>query len=399
MNLVPLRDRPARHPGNTGERDRIRPGPSNPRMRVTRGLLVAGLVLAGPAVLRLSAADRKSSEQVAAEIQRIEQTGKKPAPSDPAMAGVASAAQSALKSAGEALQSERLYLALERLAQAVDLFGGLDELAATAAAPPSDIAAFEVEWGKTSRELAALSRQVQSRDPGRLPAAVRALSEAALGRSVPLLDGGRGFAVATGPKDGLFYLGEARGEAKFADFCGSLAASRKRSGWGARSLLPELLALQAKADEAFQPPRSIEQHSRFIALNSTIKLARELDSTKSYYGALYQYLESLRHYALLDAPPVDAARQAELKSAVAAELARFAASSRDDSIPQLFLERAASQTVHPDGSAPSADEWRSAQAILTQVLPAYAAAMKAPAPLRQTGGKTVDVTLVRWPYT
>ena len=367
-------------------------------MQTNRGLLVAGLVLGGPVVLRLFAADQNATAQVAAEIQRIEQAWKTRAPGDSATAGIASTAQNSLKSAGEALHSGRLYLALERLVQAIDLFEGAEELAGKAGVVQSDMAAFEAEWGRTRQELEALSRQVRSRNWGRSPAVIRALTESALGRSLPLLDGGRGFAVATGPKDGLFYLGEARGQAKFADFCGTLTSVRRKPGWTARSLLPELLALQAKADAAFQPPRSIEQHSRFIALNSTIKLARELDSTRSYHGAFYQYLEAVRHFAMLDTTPVDAARQSELKAALDAEAGKLAA-GRDNSIRQLFLERAGAQTAHPDGSAPSVDEWRSARAIVTEVLPAYAAAMKSAQPLHQTKGKTVDITLVRWPYT
>ena len=367
-------------------------------MLTTRGLLVAALLWGGPSISRLSAADRNASAQIASEIQRLEQGGQK-APADGGIAGVSTAVHDSLKAADEALHSDKPYLALEKLLQATDLAVGSEELKTHAGTVGSDMAAFETEWGKISSELAALSRQVQARDWTHSPAALRALAEVALGKSVPLLDGGRGFAIATGPKDGLFYLGEARGEAQFADFCGSLSLVRKKPAWAARSLLPELLALQAKTDEAFQPPRSIDEHSRFIALNSTLKLARELDSSRSYYGALYQYLESIRHFAMLDAAPVDAAHQPELKAAIAAELAKTSASSRDDSIRRLFLERAASQTAHPDGSAPSADEWRSAQAIFTHVLPAHAAAMKVAPPLRQTSGKAIDLTLVRWPYT
>ena len=367
-------------------------------MQIARALLAAGLVFGSPLVLSLFAADQAVTARVAAEIQRIEEAGKKAGPSDSALAGTVSAAQNSLKSAGDALKSEQLYLTLERLVQATDLSEGVGELASMGGTV-TDMTAFEAEWGKTSREIATLSGHVRARNWGRSPAAIRALSEAAIGRSVPLLDGGRGFAVAMGPKDGLFYLGEARGQAKFADFCGSIPLVRKKSAWAARSLLPELLALQTKADAAFQPPRSIEQHPRFIALNSTIKLARELDSTKSYNGSLYQYLEAVRHFAMLDAAPVETARQASLKAAIQAEMAKLTASARDDSIPQLFLQRAAAQTAHPDGSAPSADEWRSAQVILSEVLPAYAAAMKTAPSLTRTGGKTVDVTLVRWPYT
>ena len=56
------------------------------------------------------------------------------------------------------------------------------------------------------------------------------------------------------------------------------------------------------------------------------------------------------------------------------------------------MERAQSYTVHPDGSAPSADELRGARVILDQVLPAYEAAKKPALPIEKASGKTVDVT-------
>lgn len=356
-------------------------------------------MLGAVVVVRLFAANQSPAVQLAAEIQRIERAWKEISLADPSIASLASSSRASLKAAGESLQSGRLYLAIERLTQATDLYHGARAVVERTEKVTNGLPAFETEWGKASLDLVALAREVQSKKWRDAPAALRALSETALGRSVPLLDGSRGFATATGPKDGLFYLGEALGEAEFAKFCGSLTLPRKSRGWAARSLLPELLALQAKADAAFQPPRSIEQHPRFIALNSTIKLARELDSSKSYYGAFYQYLEAVRHYGMLDAAPADEARQQELTSAIDAESKKLAGTARDDSILQLFLERAGSQTAHADGSAPSADEWRSVQVIVSQVIPAYAAALKAAAPLHQSKNKTIDVTLVRWPYT
>ena len=128
-------------------------------------------------------------------------------------------------------------------------------------------------------------------------------------------------------------------------------------------------------------------------------VAEELDSQKFYAGALYQYLEATRHFAMLDAPPLDEVRQSALKADLAAARKRLLSSKQDDSLAQLFLERAESQTVHADGSAPSPDEWRSSRVILDQVLPAYFAARKPAFPLRQPSRKTVDITLVRWPYT
>ena len=102
---------------------------------------------------------------------------------------------------------------------------------------------------------------------------------------------------------------------------------------------------------------------------------------------------------MLRVPTLDAAQQVTLKQDIAAERAKLASSQNDESLPQLLLQRAESYTVHSDGSSPTADEWRGARVILDQVIPAYYAALKPAAPTQQAAGKTVEVTLVRWPYT
>src|SRR5262249_15227204 len=133
--------------------------------------------------------------------------------------------------------------------------------------------AFDAEWNKASLELAASDKSARERAWHRMPAGARAISEAAQARAPPLLEGSRGFATATPPKDGLFYMGQSKGEAEFAAFVYGLHMPRKGAELPLRSLLPELQALQEKTNAAFQPPRSIEMHPRFIALNSTLKFA------------------------------------------------------------------------------------------------------------------------------
>jgi hypothetical protein len=341
--------------------------------------------------------DAKS--QIKTEIDRLTASLKEKPITDPDYAPIGSMASQSLKGASEALDSGKLYLGLEKLLQAEDFLQGARFPVEKAEAVKSGLLAFEAEWNKVSKILVAYDAEVRKKDWSTSPAAVRALSETALGRSVPLLEGGRGFAVSTKPSDGLLYLGQAQGEAAFAQFSSTLPLPRNAALFPLRSYLSELQKLQSKTNAAFQPPRSIQLHDRFIALNSALKLAEELDAQKSYAGALYQYLEATRHFGMLDAPPVEAARQSALKDAIAAAQKKLAASKQDDSIAQLFLERIQAQMVHADGSATTADEWRSAQVILDQVLPAYRAAQKPAAPLQQASGKTVDLTLVRWPYT
>jgi len=197
----------------------------------------------------------------------------------------------------------------------------------------------------------------------------------------------------------LLYMGESQGQAEFAAFVYKLSLPHKAARFPLRSLLPELIGLQEKANAAFQPPKSIDMHPRFIALNSTIKAARELDASQSYAGALYQYLDGVRHYGMLDPSVPDAAKQAELRGKLAEELKKVESSKRDDTILQILLERGTGWLNKPDGAATADDEWRAVRVIVEQVVPAYYAVLKPAAAPQMRAGKTATLTLVRWPYT
>jgi len=298
-----------------------------------------------------------------------------------------------------AIKAGHTYSALETLGRAFDLAGGMHEAQEKEATAGSSLPAFELEWSKVNLELTALDGKAKGRDWSKSPAAIRALAEAAQGRTLTLMEGGRGFATATKPADGLFYVGEARGEAEFSEFLYKLGVSRTGAAVRLRSMLPEIEALQEKTNAAFQPPRSIEMHPRFIALNSTLKFARELDSARDYAGALYIYLEAVRHYGMLEATAAESDKQPKLRNALSEELNKNSASKNDDSILRIFLERVSGYLNKPEGEAPTADEWKATQVVLEQLLPAYYAALKPAAPLQQRAGRTATLTLVRWPYT
>ena len=358
-------------------------------------LSLVGLLLIGDT----NAFAQDAATQTKAEIQRLQQSLKDQPIAIPDIPDLSSDIEGNLTGAASALAAGRLYLSLEGLGRAEDNLHGARMLEEKADVIKDSLPAFESEWKKASVQLTALNESARGKDWSHTTAGVRAISEAAQVRAIPLLEGGRGFATATKPKDGLFYVGQAQGEAAFAEFVSRLNAPRKAAPAPLRSLLPELEALQEKTNAAFQPPRSIDMHPRFIALNATIKAARELDSSKAYAGALYQYLEAVRHYGMLDPAMPVAARQASLRTALAEELKKVSASKRDDSIAQIFLERAAGWLNKPEGVAPSPDEWRATQIVLQQVLPAYYAALKPAAPLQQRAARTATLTLVRWPYT
>lgn len=350
-------------------------------------------------IANVNAFAQGAAVQTKAEIERVQQSLKDKPIANTDIPELNSEIEGSLKGATAALESGQLYLSLESLGRAEDYVQGARTLDAKAGDIKDSLPAFESEWGKASVQLTALDKSARGKDWSRTTAAIRAISEAAQGRAIPLMEGSRGFATATKPKDGLFYMGQAQGEADFAIFVAQLNSPRKAAPIPLRSMLSELETLQEKTNAAFQPPRSIDMHPRFIALNSTIKSARELDSSKSYAGALYQYLEAVRHYGMLDPVVPDVAKQASLRNTVSEEMKKVAASRRDDSIAQIFLERASGWLNKPDGAAASPDEWRAVQVILQQVLPAYYAALNPAAPRQQRAGHTATLTLVRWPYT
>jgi len=360
-------------------------------------LAMLGLLLA--VGISPAAAQKSVTAQINAEIARLKQQVNDSHIADKDLVPIAKMADDALQGASAALQSGQTYLALERLGQAEDWLQGARAADNKAEVEKGGLPAFQSQWNKASVRLAALDKDAHSRKWTDTPLAVQALAEAAQGKATPLLEGGQGFAVATKPTDGLLYLGEAQAQADFAAFLATLTFNDTKTSFPLRSLLPELQSLQTKTNAAFTPPKSIDLHTRFIALNSYIKLAEELDASKFYAGALYAYLEAVRHHGMLDMPPLDVDQQAKVKKDIASQRKSLAASSADDSLAQLFLQRAESYLAHSDGSASSADEWRGARVILDQVLPAYFAARKPASLVATSSGKTVEITLVRWPYT
>ena len=369
--------------------------PSAAYRTILIALLLLATVVAAPAQ---GASSQNATYKIKAEIARLQQSLKERPISNPDFPEIGKRLEEGLDGANAAVTAGYIYLALERLGQTEDLLYGIraiDEKAETVKSLP----AYEAEWNKVSLELTAFETTARTRNWSHTSPGAQAFAELAVDRAMPLLEGGRGFAVANGPKDGLFYMGESQGQTTFAGFVYGLSLPHKNARPPVRSLLPELLALQEKTNAAFQPPRSIDMHPRFIALNSTLKTARELDATKSYAGAMYQYLEAVRHYGMLDPAVPDASKQAELRSRLADALKKMEASKQDDSILQVLLERGMGWLKKPDGAATADDEWRAVKVIVEQVVPAYYAALKPSIAPQQRAGKTAILTLVRWPYT
>jgi hypothetical protein len=218
------------------------------------------------------------------------------------------------------------------------------------------------------------------------------------------VEGGHGFAILPDKEkralsenyaSALHYAGESKAQAQFNDFCYTLHLPRKTAAFPLRSISRELQQLQTHVMAAYRPPRSVKRHADFIRLNATLKLAGELDAAKLYAGALYQYLDATQQFAVFDAATPAAAKQSRLRKSLRKMSTYLGGSQQDQSIAQLFLERAEAGLTRSPGAA----GWITVETIVEQVLPAYFAALKASPPSEHRAPAGVTVTLGRWPYT
>jgi len=301
-----------------------------------------------------------------------------------------------IEGARDAANRGYLYLSLEKLGQLLTVVDSTRFAEEQAGRLAPGFPAFDAEWTKATQKLAVVESGLKSKNWSHASPGQRALIEAARGRIGQMMSAARGFAVHEDTFSGLFYIGQALGQARFASLCASLDLD-VRSQAKSHSVLPELQSLQEKALAAFVPPKSIELHSQFIVLNALLKTGFELDASRSYAGALYRYLDASQAYRVLDGIEVDAAKKAELLDKLASLRREFNRSRAKDSIDDIFLERA--EAAASNGTNATAAKWRTVEAVVDHVLPASSAANLPVAASKQTSRKSVQLTLVRWPFT
>lgn len=291
---------------------------------------------------------------------------------------VKAAAGPVIAAAKKALADGRRLLALQRLAAARPLLAATVYVAEHSGPESKDEAAFEAEWARMGRELAS---ELGTIAPGALegvrPAAVRAMGEAALPQIRGFYDASLDYARSTVLDSGLFYLGSARAQREFAAFCRTLSLPEGGAAPGLRPLAQDLDELESNLLAAYRPPASFDRHPEFIAANSAVKEARELDAAGLRYGALARYLQAaLRAAPLLPPPaPPGGAEPPPLAERLSGFEARLSKSGEDHSIGRIFLESAQADLSANPPPARAA----TAEAIAADVLPRYFAAL-APAP-------------------
>ena len=358
--------------------------------RFRRSLLLSCFLML---VVGAAAASLDAKSQIEAEIERLEQSAKSQPADDDYWKDLAVLVSSSLDRADKALRAGNLYLSLEEMGRARVLLDSFEYTKQSPEVLKQGLQGFELAWRTVSRELANSDREARKRIWKGKPAVLRALAEAAQGKSLTLVEASRAYATVTDPKAGYYYLGEARAQAEFARFCYSLELPMQGAAFVGHSMRPQIERLQEQINAAFVPPRSIERHRDFILLNSTLKVASELDAAKLYAGALYQYLSAVQQLARLNAGSETSASP-QLQQGIAEARKRLSTAKRDDSIAELFLQRAEFLAGEKES-----DSLTKAAVIADQVLPAYYAAEKSAPMSGKKAANPVTVTLVRWPYT
>jgi hypothetical protein len=301
--------------------------------------------------------------------------------------------EAALAQAAEELRKGRRLAALERMAAAGQSLGA----ALYAVERPSDerthLAAFEAEWTRMGVVLKDVVRADHRTAPISTagPAFVRALAELSASQARESYAASLEYGRNTEPQYGLYYLGAAQAHRRLLEIAQAWPAARAEKPPALRSLRSEIDALQRELLGAYHPPAAIERHPDFIVASAALKEARELDRSAFRYAALLRYLQAAQRVAMLQPPAILDMR--ELRQQLDRLAARLAGET-DHTIGRFFIERARSAL-----EAPGAANEGAAAAIVSQVLPRYAAAL-GPAPLPKAAeDPRVTVTLVRWPFT
>lgn len=303
---------------------------------------------------------------------------------------------SSLGRAHRSLTAGRPYAALDDITIAWKQIAGYEAIAGNPQVRSSeDMQAFESAWRRVDGILKEDERRYSEEPSDHSPAVVRALSETAEASVRPMYTASRSYAAITKPADGLIYLGFARGWAELAVFYRSLqyeASGKQRS---MHSFLPEIQRLEQRVREAYQPPASVQYGAEFDRVSALLKQARELDAAGLYYGAVLEYLESLRHFGAIEHVPSYANEEDVHAMAVAAR-ARLAHSPYDDSIAQFIIEKAEAEISNPGNKQGSLN---AAKQDLEVIVPAYFALVESASAPAVASAHQITVTLVRWPYT
>ncbi|MCM2270103.1 MAG: hypothetical protein NDJ75_08375, partial [Thermoanaerobaculia bacterium] len=274
--------------------------------------------------------------------------------------------------AERALADGQRWLALSRLALVWNMLEAADYRSAVPGELRTQMAGLEAEWRRLAPELGPEGAVAARPDFAGVPAAARAVGEAAWAEVPVYYAASLDYGENTAPEYGLYYLGAAKAQLDLARLAARLRAPAPAgAALAPRSVAAELEALESELLAAYRPPLSVEAHPVFIRISALVKAARELDAQGLHHGALYKLLDARMRLSRLQHPgralSADDAQREALR--ISTELT---ATHVDASLAELFLETAVFSAADPD---PAAGGGEVAAAILADVMPLYNAAL------------------------
>lgn len=265
------------------------------------------------------------------------------------------------------LKSGYLYLSLYRLRPCLLERDTQRYLQAKAGIEKGGLDAFEAEWRRLGSELDEREKLLDGSQTQRSVALIQALVESSKIQIRPYYRSGRLYGLNTTIPDGLYYLGLAPANLDFALLCQQLQIVRTKPSIKLRPLNPELAQIETETLESYKRGGAGKLQPGYNLVNSTLKLASELNAQAMYAGALQTYLEASLDLGLIAAPEVTANEVSQLRVRNQSLERRLKDTAADHSIGILYWEMAQSAL---DQAANEVDLKRAA-VIIQDVLPRY----------------------------
>jgi hypothetical protein len=285
-----------------------------------------------------------------------------------------------LDRAEAALKAGRIYQAVYLAEAAYEGAAGFAFAASTNTKSPDEFVRIWTRLG---------APKPRSGTPGRVPAVIDALAEAAEDRGPATYQASRPYADDAGIEAGLYYLGESRALMDYAAFVRSRTWSDAGRRRPFRGIAPELTALDRDMTVRYET-MDRKDHPTYIRASAALKQARSLNEHDAREGALLQYLLARYLFAPLRGPAAGDPTRERLAAARATLPA-----GEDHSVGQLFVQFA-EEGLSSDNEALR----RGASAVIEDILPAYLAALSPASPAAtSTANAAATITLVRWPFT
>ena len=221
----------------------------------------------------------------------------------------------------------------------------------------------EIEWNKVGKDITAKEKKFSLVAMNRIPAMARAIIHSTRYRVRPYYISSILYGKNTNPNQGLYYIGNSQANIDLALFYQSLRFSKAKPASKFVSLDKELDQLEREIIEAYRTS-SPDDQSRYNALNSTLKLAQELNAKSWYDGALLKYLDTVLVFGMLKKIETNPTEFSATKQKIEAQITTLTKDKFDQSIGLTFLELAQSYSANEANS-------KRVKVILDEVIPKY----------------------------